>query len=337
MSYAISAKFTIVALLLAAILSACQPIQPEAALQATECSDDAKIALLRQWEERFRTDDVDIVDTLFTKDAIFAFDPSPYPDRTSGKYQSPYVIHVEGHEAIKDLLGVIDSLDGGVTLDEIRVQEDMMVGIGHQTSSQSPAFGTPGTEMPGTQLALVRNCKLAMVRFVISQAGLDAMPAEAAEAAARCEDPYKSFVFQRFINGLWNWDIALAGLPWAEDAVFRLDGVPRYDEATKSYRIDPATAQTAANFSEIQPILAAMIEQQTGITPDIAAEQIDGLTLTLPVTITQFNPSPEFSALPLTELGGVYTATFNDQCEVATLDFAYSEETLQRLNEAKTQ
>ena len=336
MTYSVTTKVTVIALLLLALLSACQPIRPEAAV-TQECNDDDKIALLRAWENRFITDDIDIVDTLFTNDAVFAFDPSPYQDRATGQYKSPFVIHVEGHEAIKNLLGVIDSLDGGVSLDEVRVQEEMLVALGRQTATQSPAFGTPGTEMAGTQLAIVRNCKLAMVRFVISQAALDAMPAEAAEAAARCEDSYKSFIFQRFINGLWNGDVAMAGLPWAEDAVFRLDGLPSYNATDKTYKIDPATEQKATGLAEIQPILTAMVEQQVGITPNLEAEQIDGLTLTLPVTVTQFNPSPEFSQLPLTEVRGVYTATFNNQCEIAMLDFVYTEETLQNLTEAKIQ
>ncbi|MEZ4731975.1 MAG: nuclear transport factor 2 family protein [Caldilineaceae bacterium] len=330
-----TAKLMVLVLLLL-VGSACQPIRPEAAI-AEECTDEDKINLLRAYEERFRNDDAQGVADLFTEDAVFAFDPSPYMERASGIYKVPFVARADGREGIKAMFDLLNSLDAGVVFDTPRVQEDTVIASGKQTSSMSPDYGTPGTEMAGTQMIVVRNCSIATSRFIISQAALDAMPAEAAEAAARCEDRYKSSLFQRFLNGVWDGNAELAILPWAANAVLRFDGLPRWEEASQAYIVDPETAQQATGLPEIEPLLATMIEQQTGITPHLDVQQIEGLTLTLPVTVTQFNPSPDFSALPLTELGGVYTATFNDQCEVAALDFVYSEETLQRLNEAKTQ
>ena len=327
-------QIMLLAAVLIATLSACQPIQPESAAQAR--SDADKIALVRAWEERFVSDNIDIVDTLFTKNATFAFDPSPSPDRSTGKYNAPVAIHVEGHEAIKNILSVIDSLGGGVTIGQPRIQDEFVIAPGIQTATQSPAFGTPGTEMPGTFLMKVTDCKASMIRFVISQEALDAMPAEAEVVGARCEDSYKSFVLQRFINGLWNGDAALAGLPWSEDATFRFDGLPLYDEANKSFTIDPARELKASGWAEIDKVIATLITEQTGITPDMAAEKIDGSTLTLPFSLTQYNPSPEFGALSLTDLAGLFTATFTDRCEISNLDLTYPQATLDALNQAKT-
>jgi len=325
----------IIALLFLFTLSACQPVRPEAAKVTKECTDGDKITLARTFEASFHKKDAEGLTALFTDDGVFAFDPSPYLDRTTGKYKVPFVIHVEGHKAIKSLIDVIFSLNGGDVYDSIRVQEDTVVALGNQVSSMSPAFGTPGDKMAGTEIIIVRDCKIASARFIISQEALDAMPAEAAAAAAKCEDSYKSAIFQRFVNGLWNGDLELASLPWAEDAIFRFDGLPRFDAATKAYVVDPALEQKAAGLPEIQDLLKTMIAQQTGITLTMESQQIKGATLTISDTTTQFNPSSEFKALPLPELAGVYTATFNKQCEIATLDHVYTQATLKKLTVAK--
>lgn len=321
-------------LLLSLIFGACQPIRADAPA-AVECTDEDKINLVRAYEERFRNDDAQGVADLFTEDAVFAFDPIPHMERVSGKYKVPFIVRVDGRQAIKEMFDVLNSLDAGLIFDTPRVQEDTVIVSGKQTSSISPDYGTPGTEMAGTQMIVVRNCKIATARFIISQAALDAMPAEAAEAAARCEDHYKSSLFQRFLNGVWDGNAELAMLPWAADAVLRFDGLPRWDEASQSYVIDPAAEQKATGLSEIEQLLDLMITQETQITPDMTAQVIKGNTLTLPVVTVQQKPSLEFQALPLTEVAGIYTATFNNHCEIATLDYVYPAETLQMLTTAK--
>ncbi|MFN8496199.1 MAG: nuclear transport factor 2 family protein [Caldilineaceae bacterium] len=328
-------RLLIVALLALFALSACQPIRPEATKATKECTDADKIALARAYEAGFQKGDANTLVALFTDDGVLAFDPSPHLDRTTGKYKAPPVIHVEGHEAIKNLIDVIFSLHGGVVYDSLRVQEDMVVALGNQVSPMSPIFGTPGDKMGGTMIFLIRDCKIATARFVISQAALDAMSTEAAAVGAKCEDKYKSAVFQRFVMGLWNGDLDLATVPWAEDAVLRFDGLPRFDAATQAYVIDPAVEQKATGLPQIQDLLKTMIAQQTGITLTLETQQIKGATLTISDTTTQFNPSPEFKALPLPELAGIYTATFNKRCDIATLDHVYPQATLKKLTEAK--
>lgn len=252
-------------------------------------------------EQRYISDDLEIVDTLFTKNAVFAFDRFALPDRSTGKYNAPTVIHVEGHEAIKGITSVVDSLGGGITIGQPRIQDEFVIAPGIESASQSPAFGTPGTEIPGTFIMKVTDCSFD--DEICHLSGSTGCDASRSRSCGCCETVTKSFVLQRFINGLWNGDAALAGLPWVKMPPFAVRGLPLYDEASKSFAIDPARELQASGLAEIDKVIATLITEQTGITPDMAAEKIEGSTLTLPFSLTQYNPSPEFGGIVIDRFG----------------------------------
>lgn len=333
MSRVLTTPIVLALWLLAFLLSACQPIQPVAANATAECTDADKLNLLRTYEERFRNDDPAGVAALFTEHAVFAFDPAPRLDQTSGKYQSPFVAHAEGRQAIQEMFTLLIALDAGVVFDSMRVQEDTVVAYGKQTSSMAPQFGQPTTEISGTQIIVVRNCQIATARFVLSQAALDALPAAEEAAAAQCADDYKVALFMRYLNGINGGDTMLAAFPWADDAQAEFERAPEFDAATQSYR-SPELLQVQG-IDQIKGIIDAFIGIPLYKTADLSSAVVDGSTLTMNVTLSSPSFTGEPWLLPVDAIEGNYTVTFNTQCKVATVKWALVEGTAAQLTALK--
>lgn len=158
---------------------------------------------------------------------------------------------------------------------------------------------------------------------MLAQEALDALPAAEEAALAQCTDEYKVVLFMRYLNGITGGDAMLAAFPWADNARAEFERVPEFDTATQSYR-SPEALQVEG-IDQIKGVIDAFIGIPLYKTADLSSAVVTGSILTMHVTLSSPSFTGEPWLLPVDAVEGDYTVTFNEQCKVATVEWALVE------------
>jgi len=313
----ISCKGITVALLVVLVLSACQPIQPEPATVAKECTDADKIALLQTYVDTYSKKDPEASVALFLPDGKLGGTAGPVLDTSTGAY-STYEVEFNGHD---EILGIIQwFVEGAYLTNHIHdpvVQGDTVTAPGVVGTPFYYAHAIPAQELDLIFTMWVKDCKIANLRWDYTAEGLAALPAAAEVLASTCADDYKLGVLQSYASGINEFDPALAAWPYADNAHFEFERVPMLDAATQTYQSDPPLVLN--NLEEFKPVIDSFIAITLIKSLDEQSVVISGPTLAVNATLSTplFADDPWY--LPVTELNSQYTVTFDENCKIADL------------------
>jgi len=322
MVYYIRHKLLAVALPIVLLLSACQPIQPEQASTDSACTDAAKIALLQTYVDSYRDKDPEAAVALFLPDAQLTGTGGPVLDMATGEY-SMYDVEFNGEA---EILGIVQWFVEGAHLTNT-IHDPVVQG---NTVTAPGVVGTPfffAHAIPATELDLiftmeVVDCKIAHLDWKYTEETMAALPAAAEAMASTCADDYKLGVLQSYVSGINEGDKALAAWPYAKNTHFEFEMIPQLDPATETYTSDPPLVLN--NLEEFKAVIDYFIEISLSKTLDESSIAISGPTLAVSSTLSTPLLTGEPWFLPVTEVNGKYTVTFDENCKI--VDLMYSQE-----------
>lgn len=321
-------------LLVVILASACQPIRPEAALSGSQCTEQDKVNVVQAYVNGVNNNDADAAVHAFLEDAVYSLDTGPRPDPVTGKYVSPDTIEFSGHDQIKWLMQFFVDNNIDKTILSTQVNGDSMVVNAQYDAPDNVIFGTPATrDINFVYTIEIKDCKIAHLHMTYPEEQLAAFVEDAKKLDAECSDEYKSLVFQQYITGIDNGDPILAALPYAKDTHYEFQPIPVWSETDQRYINKPLN--TYEGSEAFRPIIDYFISIMLYKVLDLSSLSLNGNTLNVQATLSSDSFSGEPWLLPVTELQGAYTITFNDQCKIADLKWQLAEGSADNLTELK--
>ena len=322
MVFCIQRKLITIVLPIVLLLSACQPIQPEPASSDRACTDADKIALLQSYADAYRDKDPAAAVALFLPDAKLTGTGGPVLDMATGEY-AMYDVEFNGQD---EILGIVQwFIEGAHLTNVIRdpvVQGDTVTAPGVVGTPFFFAHAIPAKELDLIFTMAVVDCKIAHLDWKYTAETMAALPAAAEAMASTCADDYKLGILQSYISGINEADSALAAWPYAQNAHFEFERIPQLDAATETYQSEPPLVLN--NLEEFKAVIDYFIEITLNKHLDEQSVAIAGPTLAVGATLSTPLLTDEPWFLPVTELNGKYTVTFDENCKIA--DLLYTQE-----------
>lgn len=305
-------------LLVTLLTTACRPIQP-LPTSNSPCSDADKISLLQQYAEAFKKQDAESGVALFLANGKLGGTAGPIADNPTGEYTT-YPVEFKGQEEISGIIHWF--IEGaGITNDILApvVHGDTVTSHATVRSPWWLTHGIPAREADAILTMKVKDCKIAEMYWEFPAETLAAMPLSAKDLAAKCSADYKRDLFQDYINGMNEADNRLAAYPFADNAQLMFEAIPMLDAATQTYKSDPPSVIDGR--AAFKPVIDSFISHEMVNTLDEKSITVNGSTLQVNTTISTPHLKDEPWFLPVTDINGAYTATFNDACLISDLKF----------------
>lgn len=319
------------------LLTACQPIRPEAASPTVDCTDTDQLVVVQQYMASYAQRDPETAINSFMPDGVMAVEVAPYLDRATGEYKSPFTAVFTGTEELSGIIyAFVDYFALGSEFITGTVQGDTVIATGIVSSPENYALGMPTTALTSTFTFQIEGCKIARMDHAYTPEAMAALPAAAEAAASECSDEYKIGRFRQYADGVSDGNTAIAALPWAEHALAEYDAAPVLDEATQQYILDPALRNAFQGSEDIEWVIGFFIENSFYKALQLDTAQITGQTLELDAVISTPMFAEDPFLLPLTELASHYSVDFNSQCQIEHLRFFFTDQALTDLNAAKS-